>query len=402
MQITKKKELNKLEKQFLFIRMLGNKHLRVLPFKVLLRIYIDFTNFRITAINNQYLVHSFMPPFPGKAFDNCLKAWKNHQDALFNAHISVTNRCEYDCDFCSNYYKKGQEMSLEQIQNLIKKLQGKNVSTLAFTGGDPLIRKDLAQIIESVGENTTTYVFSSGKNFTKEKAIELKNAGLFGIAISFDSYKPEIHEESRNFKGAFDIALNAVEIAKESGFYVIAQIVISKKNIDNIYEFLTFLKKLGVDEVRVLQLFSCGRIVGEKEDLLNEEELRKLKELHHEASRNKDLPKTTTLAFIESEDYFGCMAGYNTLYVSANGDICPCDMTPISFGSVMNEEFELIWSRLKKVFTAPSTGCFIQNNADKIAGKFKGQFPLPYEDSKEISEDYKPKKSAKYFQLLKK
>ena len=179
MQITKKREINKLEKQILFFRMLQNKYLRVLPYKALLRMFIDFTNFRITKINNQYVAHSFMPPFPGKAFDNCLKAFKNHQDALFNAHISVTNRCEYDCDFCSNYYKRGQEMSLEQIQNLIKKLQEKNVSTLAFTGGDPLIRKDLAQIIKSVGENSTTYVFSSGKNFTKEKARELKNAGLF-------------------------------------------------------------------------------------------------------------------------------------------------------------------------------------------------------------------------------
>jgi len=398
---TEKREITKIER-FYYIPYycFTNKYLKKLPKKFLFRIFRDFSKMKITKINDKLLVHSFIPPIPGKAFDNCLKAMLNHKDSLLNAHLSITNKCFYNCDYCSNEYKKGGEMSTEEVKGVIRKLQRKRLSVLAFTGGEPLLREDLTEIIRSVGEETVSYVFTSGQGLTEEKAGELKEAGLFGIVVSIDHFNEETNNKLRGKKGAFKIALNAIEISKKLGFYTMIQTVVRKETFNDLVENLRFFRKLGVDDVKILEIFPCGKVIGASDVVLNEEQRKKLVDIHFIANKSKELPKVTSYNYIESDKYMGCMAGYNTVYVDASGEVCPCDMTPISFGNIVEEDFEVIWKRLKEVFNKPGCGCFLRENSDKISRRFKGKFPLSYKDSHEICKNYCPKGTAEYFKLL--
>ncbi len=377
-----KKELNWFKRRIALLSLLGHSGVRELGFKLMWRFYNDFSKFKISRINDKYLIHSFYPPFPSRAFDRAIYSMKHPNENLLFAHFSMTNKCKYNCEFCSNSFRReSDEMSFERIKEIIDWLKSKNVFKIAFTGGEPLLRKDLSKIVKSVGDECVSYVYTSGYGFDYSKALELKKAGLFGIAISFDSYKKEEHDLSRGFKGAFDNAVNAVRISKKFGFYTIAQIIIHKKNFNYIENFLKFLKKLDVDEVRVLEIFPCGK--GAINDLmLNDDEREFIRKLNIISNKRNDFPKLVSYNFIESEKCFGCMAGYNFLYISANGDVYPCDMLPVSFGNLNKENFDDVWKRMKKVFKKPSCDCLaLEGFDDEILDKFeiKGKLPKYYD-----------------------
>lgn len=394
------RELKKLERVSLLISAMRNQYLRRFPRKLLFRIFRDFSNMKITEINGKFLTIFYVPPYPSKAFDRLMMSFINNKNSLVKAHMSVTNKCPYDCEYCSNKYKEGKEMSLIDVKKTIKKLQEKGLSQIIFTGGEPLLRKDLPEIIKSVGDDSVSYIFTSGYGLTEEKARKLKDAGLFGIGVSLDHYKRDVNDKLRGRKGAFETALKTIEISKKVGFYTMVQMVVRKESINDLTANLKFFKKLGVDDVLILEVFPCGKMIGKNDILLSDEEREKIKEIHVLANKRKDFPKVCAYPYIESEKFFGCMGGYNFLYIDAHGEVCPCDVTPLSFGNIVREDFEVIWKRLKKVFVRPHSSCFLLENSDKIKKRFRGKLPLGYKDSKEICKNYCPKISADYYLLM--
>jgi len=394
------RETKKIERIFAIpYYLIGNKYFRKLPIKLILRIFWDFYNIKITKVGKQYVGISFVPPVPSIAFDRAIMSFLDNKDSLYNARISLTNKCPNNCEYCSNKFREGREMSLEEVKKAIGVLQEKKLSVIGFTGGEPLLRKDLVPIIESVGDKSASYIFTSGVGLDLKKAIELKNAGLFGIAISLDSNISQMNDSLRG-KDSFNTAINAINISKKAGLYTIVQTVVTKKTFGNLINFLKFLKKLNVDEVMLLEIIPCGKMLGKKDEMLDKNEKEKLKKLHLIANKRKDLAKVNSYPYAESDKYLGCAAGYNILYIDASGEVYPCDMTPLSFGNIIKEDFPIIWERLKKVFPSPSTECLFLENYEKIYKRFNGKLPFSYEVSKEICKNHCPKRKARYYRLL--
>jgi MoaA/NifB/PqqE/SkfB family radical SAM enzyme len=399
--MVKKKELNKLEKILAVILAVNqNKYLRKFPLRLRIRVFKDFTKTKIIKIGGKYFTLVFMPPYPSKAFDRLMKAFLNHKNSLTNVHLSVTNKCFFNCEYCSNKYKKGREMALEEIKKIIRKLQEKELPQIWFTGGEPLLRKDFPEIVKHVGDKSASYVFTSGYGLDEKKAMELKKAGLTGIVVSLDSHNPEVNDKLRGRKGAFETAVKAIEISKKTGFYTMAQMVVKKETIHELEKNLKFFKSLGVDNVLVLEVFPCGRFIRKRDVMLNSEQRKKLKEIQFLADKRKDFPKVSSYNYFESEDFIGCVGGYNLLYIDAQGEVCVCDMTPISFGNIVKEDFEIIWKRLRKTFQKPSGQCFMQQHSKEIAKKFKGKLPINYKQTLEICKNHCPKGIGEYYRLL--
>jgi len=395
------RELNNFERRTALLTLLKQKNIRELGVKAIFKFFNDFSRFKITKIDDMYVINSFYPPFPSESFDRALYTLNHSEDCLLFAHVSITNKCNYDCQFCSNKHKQGGEMSLREVKNVIRRLKEKNIFMVGFTGGEPMLREDLPEIIKSVGRECVSYIYTSGCGFNEGRAKDLKDAGLFGVAVSFDSYIKEEHDLSRGFEGAFENALNAVKISKRFGFYTIAQIIIGKNNINSVFEFLRFLKGIEVDEVRILEAYPCGGFIGNDKLILDEDERDFIRNVGFTANERFDLPKVVSYNLIESGKCFGCFGGYNFVYVDANGELCPCDMTPLSFGNILEEDFESVWKRMKEVFSKPNRECFALKYADEIKVRFKGRLPLGYEDSKEICRNYCPEEYPDYYMMMK-
>ena len=208
------KHITGLKKDLILVKNMRNKTLRKLPLNVSWYLLRTFKNEKLTKINGKYVISTFMPPFPTVAFDQLIKSTVAVYDGKvipYSAYVALTNKCGFNCWHCSKAYRQGEELGKEEWIQIMKHLQDIGVSVIGFTGGEPLLRKDLEDIIKSIDSRSTTILFTSGDGLTGEKAKSLKDAGLFYIAVSLDHYDKAKHNELRGSDRAFDVAVQAIE-----------------------------------------------------------------------------------------------------------------------------------------------------------------------------------------------
>ncbi len=324
---------------------------------------------KLGLVNGKIFVNSYFPPFPSRAFESVTKAWHCAMKGITIpeiATIAITNKCPYDCEYCSVFDKTVRDLSTESIIQTIHSLQEMGTYHLSLTGGEPLLRKDLTDIVRSVDSRSIVKLFSTGYSLTQERARELKKAGLFSINISLDNIDPQTHDTGCHYNGAFDIALNAIQYSKAASLLTCVATVVTKERIRSgeIFRFLEFMKKLDVDEVTIFEPIPTGKLAFCDDAILGDNERRLLTLLHKEANGSKDnkYPRIFSFPYVESQEYMGCGAGCTRLHVTALGEVMPCDFTQVTFGNIQKEPIEAIWKRMDKTFEKPSTGCFALDN----------------------------------------
>jgi MoaA/NifB/PqqE/SkfB family radical SAM enzyme len=291
------------------------------------------------------------------------------------AHISVTDRCNYGCQRCSNLRRSSSDPEKGKILSLLDDLKQAGTASIAFTGGEPLLRDDLESLVESCLPEIPPMLFTTGERLDESRAKKLRSAGLVAAFVSLDHYIPEKHNAIRGRNDAFDTAVNAISMFLSAGIYTAAQAVVTSSLLENgvMDHFLSFCRSLGVNDVVLLEPVSvCG---NNCDNGFDESTRQKLYELHRRSVVDNSLPKVTTVSFIESASFFGCQAGVTFLYVSAAGDVFPCDFAPISFGNVYETGLEAIIRRLAESFPTPSGQCLaleMNNHQDWI-------MPVPWQ-----------------------
>ena len=103
-------------------------------------------------------------------------------------------------------------------------------------------------------------------------------------------------------------------------------------------------------------------------------------EFHKQWNQCNKGPVVSSFAYLESEEMFGCGAGYHHLYIDAVGNVCPCDLTPLAFGNVLTRPLGEIWAEMGKWFGLPRCGCLMKELSRKWP-EGAGKLPL----GKEVS-----------------
>lgn len=353
---------------------------------------------KIVKFKDKYILSTFMPPFPSKAFFTHISATKEEKNifkqqiysersAPISIHVSLTDRCMYNCLHCS---AKGRilenELTTEEWINVFKELQDMNTSVIGLTGGEPLLREDIERIIESIDDRSSVVLFTTGLNFTEDMAIKLRGRGLFGVGISLDSHIKEEHNRLRGNENAFDTAVKAIETASKSGLYTIVQTVVLRRNLneEKLCNIFSLAKKLGAHEVKILEPIISGSLLENKdlsEIFYDDLSRKKLIDIQHRANRAGIYPKITTFAYTESKEKFGCGAGTQHSYISSSGELYPCDFLPMSFGNVRKGKASMLWQEMNRAIGNPKIGCFAMKINNKVKNISKGKLPLCKEDS---------------------
>ncbi|MFH0732631.1 MAG: radical SAM protein [Candidatus Omnitrophota bacterium] len=381
------KRLTGLKKELAFVNNAKNKEFKKLPFKILWYLHSTFKNEKLTQINGRYVINTFMPPFPSTAFEQLIKntvSVYNHNVFPYSAYAAVTARCGFNCWHCSKAYRHGEELSTDKWIQIMRRLQDIGISVIGFTGGEPLLMHGLEDIINSIDERSTTILFTSGDGLTDQRAKSLKGAGLFYIAVSLDHYDEGKHNKLRGSDKAFSTALEAIDNSLKNGFYTAVQITVTTDILNNedMNKYIEFVNKLGVEEIRIVEPMPTGRLIKEGADVfLNESEHEFINRYHIATNKNKRLPKIASFTFLENEALYGCGAGIQHIYIDPFGNLCPCDFTPLSFGNINEEGFDIPYQRLRSQFNRPRDKCFILDNMGKISPLFEKNLPLGYEES---------------------
>jgi MoaA/NifB/PqqE/SkfB family radical SAM enzyme len=329
-------------------------------------------------------LNTFFPPYPSPAFDSFCSAIVSRKRVPLSLYLAITDRCPFRCCHCSYAGRNVGRMSHEAILKVIAQIKNIGTCTLGITGGEPLLRDDLEDLIAAAEPEMATIIFTTGYGLSEGRAKKIAQAGPTCFTIGLESTKPEEHDAVRGLKGSFDAAKKAVRLLNEAGVYTAISTIGKREKIisgelDRMYELG---RSWGVKEFRVIAPVATGAMVTCAASMLTDEEYQTLFDFHAKYNTAPgEGPVVASFAYLESEKLFGCGAGYHHVFIDANGEVCPCDLTPLSFGNVTKEPLTEIWTRMGEFFDKPRCKCLMGKIAQtgKLASYEK--LPLAVEES---------------------
>jgi len=357
--------------------------------------------FKPRKVGRHLILHSHLPPVNSKAYTRFINEHLLAKtDGPSHAQIALTNACPQNCEYCYNKDRKGKVMDTAIIKKVIQELKDMGVFWLGFTGGEPLLQKDIVEIIESVGDDCAVQLFTTGCTLTPKLAQDLRDAGLFSVSVSLDHWKQEAHDKVRRYEGAFQTALKAIEIFKNLGdLDVGVSAVLSKEMIKRgeVEEFLKFLIGLDIHEAWLSECKPSVQDFWTDDQVVTEQERLKLVELQDRYNREGKIT-VNYLAHFEGKEHFGCNAGHKMVYIDPFGEVSPCVFIPMTFGNVREESLKKIFKKMKSCFPSEDS-CFINRNYKLIQKYFRGTAPLGIQDSVNVTKEacYGPR--SRFFRL---
>ena len=359
---------------------------------------------KVTRFGDQFVVNTHFPPYPGRAFDNLAEGFSLIGDAsarrLYSVTLAVTNRCPFECWHCYNAGRSQVDLSLAATRRLAAQLQDAGAVMVTLTGGEPLVRDDLEQIVDAFDERTCLILGTTGAGLSRDRAKGLRAAGLFGVGVSLDSIHEQEHDRLRGRGGAFQTALDTLHIAAESGLYPYIVSVATREFIrpDHFHAFMRLAAESGALEVHLLEPSATGKLAGRSDVLLTRSEKDQILAYQKQVAQDDSLPILSSYAYLEGADAFGCGAGLTHLYIDGSGEACPCQLVPLSFGNVADEPFDAILTRMGRHFRRPRTCCAGSLLNPRIPD---GQRPTPLGMSERICQECLPQSHAvpRFFQI---
>ncbi len=203
-------------------------------------------------VNNERMVHADfdMAPFA--------IAWE------------VTHACAYACVHCradAQHQRDPRELSTAEAKALIERLAAfGNNPILIFTGGDPMMRPDLFELIAYAAERGLRCSLTPTATAlpTVERLEKARDAGIRRVALSLDAPRPEIHDEFRKVKGSWQRTMETLHRAHDVGLSVQVNTTVAKHNVDILHEMVPFIQEVGAVQWSVFFLVPTGRAMAKQ------------------------------------------------------------------------------------------------------------------------------------------
>jgi 12,18-didecarboxysiroheme deacetylase len=190
---------------------------------------------------------------------------------------NMTKRCNLKCVHCYAFaegeeYRGKNELSTEEGKKLIDDLAAFGVPVILFSGGEPLLREDLPDLIDyAVKKGMRAVISTNGTLITEEKAQIFSKFSLSYIGVSIDGIGT-VNDSFRGVTGAFERAMTGIRNAKKVGIKVGLRFTINKRNYEEIPKVFDLIEKENIERVCFYHLVYAGR--GSKlidEDLSHED-----------------------------------------------------------------------------------------------------------------------------------
>ena len=280
--------------------------------------------------------------------------------------------CNQKCVHC---YAAGQslagenELSTEEWKNIIDKCRRACIPQLTFTGGEPTMREDLAELIEYAAWFVTR-LNTNGIKLTEDYCKKLRNASLDSCQITFYSENEDIHNRLVG-EPFYKSTVKGIENALSAGLNISINTPLCRLNSDYV-KTLEFLHEKGVEYVTCSGLITTGNALSEESEnlqLSSEELTNILRDAVKYCAENKMEISFTSPGWIEDE-VFGelgisrptCGACLSNMAVTPGGNVVPCQsyLSEDSLGSMLSDDWDKIWNcercRAHREFSAKMTG----------------------------------------------
>ena len=175
---------------------------------------------------------------------------------------NMTQRCNLKCVHCYAHAIEvdgSDDINTEQAKTMIDDLAAYGAPVMLFSGGEPLVRKDLVELAShATSRGMRAVISTNGTLITKDKARELKEVGLSYVGISLDGMEA-VHDKFRAVPGAFKKALEGIANCQAEGLKVGLRFTINKRNVNEIPGIFRLLNDLEVPRACFYHLVYSGR-----------------------------------------------------------------------------------------------------------------------------------------------
>jgi len=203
---------------------------------------------------------------------------------------NITQTCNLNCIHCYAHAvskRSENEFTGEQARAVIDDLAEFGAPVILFSGGEPLMRRDLVDLASyAVDKGMRAVISTNGTLITKDKAKELKRVGLSYVGVSLDGMQ-EINDRFRGKKGAFEGAIRGIKECQDAGIKVGLRFTINRLNMNEIPAVFDLLEELDIPRVCFYHLVYSGRGSDLIDQDLDHAETRRMVDLI--IDRTKDL-----------------------------------------------------------------------------------------------------------------
>lgn len=290
--------------------------------------------------------------------------------APLTAIWEITRKCNLKCKHC--FSNSGQpefdELSLDEIKKAIDQLVNKKILYINFTGGEPLLRPDLFDILSYASSKRISINLSTNGFLINEEFLELLlKTNIFSVQISIDGLS-ELHDSFRGARGAFQRCLDAVHLLREADIIVEISTAVNKTNIVQISEIIDQVANAGASVFKTTLFIPVGRGKSHQKDLaLTSDDVYKLAIIINKKEEEMkgrlfvenrscypwllDGTDLTDNIWIRSKNV-GCSAGNTNIFIKSNGDVAPCPfLRDLTLGNLRKNTLDEIWeSKVLDIF----------------------------------------------------
>ena len=288
--------------------------------------------------------------------------------------FAVTKACNLRCLHCHADAREPfpDELTLKEAVQAIDELAMLGTEALIFSGGEPLLRKDLVLRLAEhcVDVGIIPAMLTNGVLIDHRVAWELKDAGIMAVGIPIDSTDPQVHDRLRNVPGTFNKALRGIRACNDVDLKVVVTTMALRSNCAEVPRMIDFVSSLGVDQVAIYDLVPNGRGKEMMDEMMLQEQreslIRYLQRTQEERgmifvfsggnplypqiastmhkTHGTDAPDLLLKQFWINAPV-GCHAGINYLSLRPNGDVYPCPFLQIKIGNIREKSLTEMWYR---------------------------------------------------------
>ncbi len=278
--------------------------------------------------------------------------------------LSITERCNLKCEHCyidAGIGDSSKEINLTQIEAIIRSIceSGikEDISAITLIGGEPLLRKDIVEIIEKISEFGFNIIISSNLVFLEDKVLNaIVNCNAY-INISIDGHIGSIHDVVRG-KGSFEKTINNLNKLRDLGHNRIGfNVFVSNHNINYLEDIFILAEKYDIHKLNANILMAVGR--GKKSRFKRITRFELYQKLFDLASKSEKYEKmlqpsnfaNKVIGVANNFRAISCGIGTNkAIYVDSNGEMYPCSNSvtrEFRVGNLTTDNFSELWNDSK-------------------------------------------------------
>ncbi len=244
----------------------------------------------------------------------------------------LTYACPLQCPYCSNpldYTRYKNELTTDDWKRVLSEARSMGAVQLGLSGGEPLVRQDLTEIVNHARElGYYTNLITSGHGLNEDRIIELKDAGLDHIQISFQASSADLNDYIAG-TNAFQQKKDMARLVKKHGYPMVLCVVIHRQNIHQMRDILELAIELEADYVEIANTQYYGWAHRNRDQLLPTRQ--QFIEAEAIAQQYKQKLEDTMKIYYVVPDYYedrpkACMNGWGTTFltIAPDGTALPC------------------------------------------------------------------------------